>query len=341
MSDITFKRKTILFVYTDLSSFVKNDFDILSKVHSVEKYHFNSGIEIPKIVIEILKQFIFLMLHGWKFNTFYCWFADYHSFLPVLFAKIFRKKAFVVIGGYDACRIRSLNYGTFCSTFHGWFCAKSMRLASCILPVSDYVARRAKVIAPQTRRTRIYSCVTLESPKSIPLAKTDTILTVGIIENERTFYLKGIDTFIETARHLPSFKFEIVGINQEKLAHKLGNLPVNLSLFNKVKHEELIPFYQNAKIYCQLSSSEPFGVTIAEAMSFGAYPVVTNEGVMPEVVGAVGTVVERDPYLIADRIRERILRDGYPDENAIRMQVKKYFTSRLRAELLLGLIDDL
>ncbi len=341
MSENSFNKKKILFVYTSFSTFVGNDYDVLASTHLVEKYNFKPVKGIFNNSIEILKQFIFLLLFGWKFDLIYCWFADYHSFMPVLFAKIFRKKAIIVIGGYDVCRIPNLNYGAFCSPFRGWFCANSMRLATIILPVSGYVARRAKVIAPHTRQKMIYNCVTLENKAITSVLKTDTILTVGMIDNERTFYLKGIDTFIETARLLPGFRFEIVGINKNKLAHKLGNLPVNLTLHERVKQEELIAFYQNAKIYCQLSHSESFGVAIAEAMNFGAFPIVTNEGGMPEVVGAVGAVVERDPQTIANLIKDRILKDGYPDENSIRMQVKKTFTARIRTELLTKLINTL
>jgi glycosyltransferase involved in cell wall biosynthesis len=339
MSTKRIKRKSILFVYTGLSTFVKNDFDILSSVHMVEKYHFAPVKGIPKNAREISKQFFFLLIHGWKYDSFYCWFADYHSFLPVLFAKIFRKKSFVVIGGYDVCRIRNMNYGAFCTPFRGWFCANSMRNASCILPVSMYVARKVKIIAPRTKTKMIYNCVTTEPSNTCEMQKTDTILTVGLIDNERTFYLKGIDTFIEIARKLPGFRFQIVGINQKALTYKLGNIPINLCLFGRVTPEELGSFYQKARIYCQLSRSESFGVSIAEAMTYGVFPIVTNEGGMPEVVGAVGAVVERDPQHIAELITDRLLKDGFPDETRIRTQVSVLFSKRQRAESLLQIID--
>jgi glycosyltransferase involved in cell wall biosynthesis len=339
MSEKEVKKKSILFVYTGFSSFVKNDYNTLASVHAVKKYHYAPVRGIVRNALEIIKQFFFLLLYGWKFDLIFCWFADYHSFLPVLFAKIFRKKSIIVIGGYDVCRIRKLNYGAFCSPFRGWFCAKSMRLATCILPVSYYVDRKAGVIAPLTKRKMIYNCVTLESAKGSAMLKTDTILTVGLINNDRTFYLKGIDTFIETARQLPGFKFQIVGINQTKLAHKLGNLPINMTLYDKVDHEELIDFYKNAKVYCQLSRSESFGVSILEAMTFGEFPVVTREGGMPEVVGDFGTVVERDPKLIAELIEHRILKDGIPNAAAIEMHIEKLFTKKLRADSLLQIID--
>ena len=341
MSSKEVKSKSILFVYTGFSTFVKNDYLLLSSAHQVYKYHFSPVKGILKNTLEIIKQFFFLLIFGWKYDLFYCWFADYHSFLPVLFARIFRKKSVVVIGGYDVCRIRKLKYGAFFSSFRGWFCAKSMRLASSILTVSYHVDRKAKAIAPFTNSTMVYNCVTLESPEETSAFKTDTVLTVGLINNERTFYLKGIDTFIETARLLPGFRFEIVGINQSKLAHKLGNLPLNITLYNKVKPEELSAFYLKAKIYCQLSRSESFGVSIAEAMTFGAFPIVTREGGMPEIVGSVGALVERDPQSVASVIKERLLKHGLSDENEIKLQIKKHFTQQQRAESILHQIDAL
>jgi glycosyltransferase involved in cell wall biosynthesis len=119
----------------------------------------------------------------------------------------------------------------------------------------------------------------------------------------------------------------------------LENLPANVTLYNKVLPEELASFYKKAKIYCQLSRSESFGVSIAEAMSYGGYPVVTNEGGMPEVVGDVGAVVTRGPQLIAGLITERLLRDGLPDETSIRRRVKDLFSKRQRAESILQVID--
>jgi len=333
------QRKSVLFVYTSFSSFVKNDFHTISGTHKVAKYHFKPVRGIWKNALQMIRQFFFLLLFGWKYDLFYCWFADYHAYLPVLFAKIFRKKSIVVIGGYDVCRIRKLKYGAFCSPFRGWFCASSMKIASTILTVSNHVDRKAKAIAPKTRRKMIYNCVTLVCPEFTTEFKTDTILTVGLIGNERTYYLKGIDTFIETARLLPGFKFEIVGINSTKLAHKLGNLPANVAVHEKVKPKELIEFYQKARIYCQLSRSESFGVSIAEAMTFGAFPIVTAEGGMPEVIGAVGAVVERDPHTIAALITERLLKGGFPDESRIRMQVAVLFSMRQRADSILGVID--
>ncbi len=340
MSEKKEKRKSVLFVYTSFSSFVNNDYEILSVEYNVVKYRFLPVKGVLRNGWQIIRQFFFLLLFGWKFDLLFCWFADYHSFLPTLFAKIFRKKAMVVIGGYDVCRIRKLNYGAFCSPLRGWFCANSMKMANWILPVSNYVDRKASVIAPHANRRMIYNCVSIKHQSDFQSVKTNTILTVGLINNDRTFYLKGIDTFFATARLLPAFKFQVVGINPSKLAHKLGNLPLNVTLFEKVNQTELTSFYKNAKVYCQLSRSESFGLSILEAMTFGEFPVVTREGGMPEVVGEFGNVVKRDPQAISDLIEYKILKGGVVDEKAIIQHIEKYFTSKKREDSLIQLIRE-
>ena len=40
----------------------------------------------------------------------FIWFADYHSFLPSLIGRLLGKKVYIVIGGYDAAKIKELNF---------------------------------------------------------------------------------------------------------------------------------------------------------------------------------------------------------------------------------------
>ena len=340
MNNSTSRRKSILFVYTSFSSFVKNDFDILNTCNLVEKYHYPAVKGVWKNSLAIFRQFFSLLLYGWKYDIFYCWFADYHSFLPVIFAKIFRKKALVVIGGYDVCRIRKLQYGAFCSPFRGWFSASSMRLADTIITVSGYVDRKAKIIAPKVTRQLIYNCISNDVPKLFEGEKSNTILTVGLIGNHRTYLLKGIDTYLETARLLPEITFVMVGVAPTIRTDLFQEIPPNVFLHGVVDADELKKFYRKARIYCQLSRSESFGVSIAEAMSFGCLPIVTNEGGMPEVVGNVGIIVKRDPQLIADVIAKTVLEDDLPDTINIQKRIEKSFTLASRAASILLLTSN-
>jgi glycosyltransferase involved in cell wall biosynthesis len=87
----------------------------------------------------------------------------------------------------------------------------------------------------------------------------------------------------------------------------LKNIPKNLELVGSVNHSELQNYYKKAKIYCQFSRSESFGVAIVEAMYFGCIPFVTNVGGMPELVGDNGLIVKRIPGIISSQISEVIL----------------------------------
>ncbi len=301
------RKKKILFIYSPWTTFTKKDYDILATKYNVVKYQFKPVKGSLKTVIELIKQFIFLLFNIWRFSIVYIWFADTHSFLPVLFSRLFNKKSFLVIGGFDIARIKQLGYGVFTSRLRGFFALFSMNNCTVNLTVSKYVDRKVNWIAKKAKTQLIYNCVTLDdSGTGQNIEKEDLVITVGIIEKEQTFYIKGIDTFIEVARQLPEYKFLIVGLNREKLAHLLEDLPANITIKNKVPHQELIAYYQKAKIYCQLSRSESFGVALAEAMYFGCTPVVTNVGGLPEVVDRYGYITKRNISSIANVIDRTI-----------------------------------
>jgi len=336
------QKKLILFVYVNFSSFVKADFGILSDFAKVSKYEFKPGKGIVSTAIKLLKQFLFLITNIWRYDSVFVWFADYHSFLPVLFARVLGKKSYVVIGGYEVARLKSLNYGALCSGIRAFFCISSIKLSTLNLTVSGYVDRKVKYLVPRSKRQLVHNCVDLtvlpDLDKALDTAKADVILTVGLIENQRSFYLKGIDTFIDVARKLPDYQFIIIGLDQSRVSGLLTDIPGNLTIMGRVSHSELPTFYKNSKFYCQLSRSESFGVSVAEAMYYGCVPIVTNEGGLPELTGRSGYIVKRNPEDIARLIREssQIL-PKYKHELSSR--VESVFSRKKRAETIKGLFS--
>jgi glycosyltransferase involved in cell wall biosynthesis len=333
------KNRSILFIYSNYTSFVRTDFEILSSVCQVNKYQFKPVKGLLNTAVELIKQFYFLLVHIWKYDAAYIWFADYHSLLPVLFAKVFMKKSFLVIGGYEVCRIRNLNYGALCSRIRGFFCVRSMYLSTFNLTVSGYVNRKVKFIAPGSNLHLVYNCVDFEQFTDDTVTKENLVLTVGIIETERSFYLKGIDTFIEVAHSTPEYQFYIIGLDTNKLATLMNDLPANLKIVGLVNHNELPGFYIRAKYYCQFSRSESFGVSVAESMFYGCTPIVTNEGGMPELIGETGHIVSRNVVGISQLI------NSMPVENtdfslAARHRIKTAFSLNKRKEKLTTLISN-
>lgn len=328
-------KKKILYVYSPWTTFIKTDYDILSERSEIIKYQFRPVKGAMKVGYELFKQFVFLLLNTWKFNIVYIWFADTHSFLPILFARLFRKKSFLVIGGFDVARLPDLEYGVFISKIRGYFALYSMNNCSLNLTVSKYVDRKVNWIAKKANTQLLYNCIKFDDKKANhEIVKENLIITVGVIEKEQTFYIKGIDTFINVARQLPQYKFLIIGISRANLAHLLIDLPPNLNIKEKVPHHELVEFYQKAKIYCQLSRSESFGVALAEGMHFNCIPIVTNVGGMPEVVGNFGLKVNRDFKKIAESIHF-LANITKQEEVKIDDWIKSHFDIIIRKEKLL------
>jgi hypothetical protein len=102
-------KKKILLVYFSFSTFVEQDYKILSEKYKVDKYHYIHSKRTFIFFYQFLRQFFFLLFRGWKNDAFLIWFADYHSFLPVLFARIFSKKSAIVVGGYDLTAFPSIS----------------------------------------------------------------------------------------------------------------------------------------------------------------------------------------------------------------------------------------
>jgi glycosyltransferase involved in cell wall biosynthesis len=200
-----------------------------------------------------------------------------------------------------------LNYGVFTSKFRGFCAVYSMKNSSLNLAVSKNVERKVRWIAPESEVKLIYNCVNISENKNIQPEKENLVITVGLIDSERTYYIKGIDTFIEVARLLPEFNFMVIGMSENLPAHIINNRPDNMEFVGRVNHDKLQNYYKKAKIYCQFSRSESFGVAIVEAINFGCVPFVTNVGGMPELVGKTGRIVKRIPGIISSQISEVVL----------------------------------
>jgi len=305
-------KKKILFIYTNYSTFVSTDFDILATENEVTKYQFKPVKGLSKTAFQFLKQLFYLIFNIRKFDVIFIWFADYHSFLPVLFAKILHKKSFVVIGGYDVVKMPMLQYGVFVSKLRGSCAVYSMKNSTLNLAVSKNVERKVRWIAKKSNTQLIYNCVNISENKNIQHEKENLVITVGLIDSERTYFIKGIDTFIEVARLIPETKFMVIGMSENLPAHIINNRPRNMEFVGRVNHNELENFYKKAKIYCQFSRSESFGVAIVEAINFGCIPFVTNVGGMPELVGKTGRIVKRIPETISSQISEVVLNYSGP-----------------------------
>lgn len=299
------KRIKLLYFYTSNSSFVAKDIRILFEEYDVKTFQFDLYRK-RKLLLILIKQLFFLCYQSPGAKLVICQFAGLHAFLPVYFAKIFRKKSIIVAGGTDCVSFPSIHYGNFYNSRTAWLTAQSFRACSLILPVheslvsysytyqdSDFKEQGLKHFVPGLKTPiRVLSNgyePELWSREGLQKKERSFITSLGFINSRFTFYLKGIDLFIETARKFPDCDFTILG----GIGFRIENLPSNLHLIPNLSGRELVECIAKHRYYLQLSMSEGFPNALSEAMLCECVPVVSRVGGMPDIVGELGHILNR------------------------------------------------
>ncbi len=332
------QKQSILFVYVNYSSFVKADFKILSGFAKVKRYQFKPGKGIFNTGVELFKELIYLMFKGFKYNTIFIWFGDYHSLLPVLFARLFGKKSCVVIGGYDVSTLPEYHYGALCHPLRSFFTRNTFKYAGICLPVAEALHKKLKLIDPDARAETIPTRVDSTNFNFSEYNRSKTVMTISGTDNFQRLMVKGLDRFRDLATYLPEFEFIIIGTT-ESVKTCFEPLPANLILLPPQDFDQLGQYYQRASIYAQLSRSEGLPNALCEAMLCGCIPVGTNVGDIGITIGSAGLTVENwNPELMAEFIRAN--HNNIQLRDMAREQVITLYDNGRRAERFRQLIDN-
>ena len=286
-------KQKILFIYSPWTTFTKTDYDILASKYEVVKYQFKPKKGLIKVSIQFLKQLFYLALNIWRFDIVYVWFGDFHSFLPVIFAKVLKKKSFVVIGGYDVANIPEIKYGSLSRPLRKKLTLFSFRYATLCLPVVEGLEEKLKQVCPKAKSKTIHTGYQFQLNERLDFdaPREKIVLTVSITENYQRYVVKGLDRFKELAEKLPEYKFIVVGA-KEAAKSLFEPIPKNLFLFPPVEQHELISFYKQASYYAQFSRSEGLPNALCEAMLYGCIPVGTKVGGIESVISNYGLVIK-------------------------------------------------
>ena len=328
------RKLRILFVKRDDANakFVTNDIQILKK-------HFDVDVDevyMPKnfsIILTFIRSFFTYLFRIPKYDVIYSWFADYHTFLPVMIGKLYGKKSIICAGGYECTYIPEIEMGvytdgSFKKKMRRFCTTQSLLNCSLILPVDETLIENVN--------TYIYSSDPNHSSlrdgirNMIPGIKTPmktvrlgydpkifrreqsvmyerAVVSAGMIMNKYEFMRKGFDVLFECAKIMPDVKFILIGLNDEHFNMLNSSGLKNLELYKKVNYEELIRLYSSAKVYAQLSLFEGMPSTICEAMLCGCIPVGSDVNGIPGIIGDTGIVVKKkDITLIAKSISQAL-----------------------------------
>lgn len=270
------------------SSFIKNDKRILEELgYHINAHHFNSrDMKYRKYWYEIKKAVK-------NSDAVFGWFASWETLPAVYYAKKYNIPSMIVTGGYDVANCHDIDYGAFTNIKERVPAKYILKHATKLLAVSYWnnyeILNRINSKDIDEHISVAYNGIDLKHFQYDRTKKKENLVITVCHINSSNIIRKGLKTFIEVARRLPNIEFAIIG---KVIDYHFPNIPKNVIFTGFVSNKELLDYYQKAKVICQLSYYESFGLAPLEGMACGCVPVVTKERVgMPEFIGDIGFYV--------------------------------------------------
>ena len=343
-------KKNLIYIHIGLSSFVRKDIDILSKVYSLQIHEFDLKRK-KRLPLTFLNQLCMLATTLRKSEGIVVQFAGYQSYLPTRLARLFKKKCILVLGGTDTVSFPSIHYGNFHKKYLGYVTRKSLERADLLLPVSeslieydytyqnkDFKKQGYRFHAPtvQTQVKTVYNGYKADKWIVSDVKESNSFITIAADLGSRFgVQLKGIDLIIEIAPKFPDCKFYIVG--GDKIS---GVLPENAIAIGNMPHDDLPNFIANKQFYLQLSMSEGFPNALCEGMLAGCTPIVSNTGAMPYIVKDTGYILkEKDQHQLALILKNAISNYSANLGLKARERIMTEFSLERREQILLDIIS--
>ena len=140
------------------------------------------------------------------------------------------------------------------------------------------------------------------------LSKEDIILSVG-----RLHFSKGFRFILRSLgkikQHIKNIKLVIIGdvyyVEEHRFLTELARENnIDLEIKINISEEDLIQYYNKARLVLNAAYVEPFGLTTLEAMSCGTPVIGIKEGGVREVIehGKTGLIVDRDDQRFGEAI---------------------------------------
>jgi glycosyltransferase involved in cell wall biosynthesis len=297
------------------SPFILQDLELLQQYYEV----------IPINLNKIQKSKINFVIHIWSdiykvykslrnSDLIYIWFVDVHTFPFLILSRLLHKKSIVLVGGWEVAKYPEINYGNQFNFWRGAVTCWCLRNSDVVIVPSNAYKEITLNAEPRSN----ICVVPMAIDKSLcdyPLPnKSDTIITALFMLKFTTNILKGIPTFKAASERVP----------------------YNCVIYEGIKHSILLDRLREAKVYCQLSYTESFGVTNLEAMACGCVPIVTDRDALPEIVDGVGIII---PYGDIDAT-EQAMRDAMKMDGNLARERSKLFVKEERIKLLSKVINS-
>jgi len=346
--------KKLLYFYPARSSFIVSDLEILKKRYHVIEFNFNTKSK-TFTPLRFIIQFFFILWHIGNGRILFSQFAGYHSFLPSLLAKWFGRKHYIVLHGTECNNFPELRYGFLMRPYLFWFSKKSIAWAYKLLPVSEYLVEQHytymdavysrqgfRAFYPKVRTP--YEVIHNGAfPDMFQLLSTSDrpaksfISVAGGLEESNRMLVKGLDMVCDLAALLPDCTFAFIGAYNTQALH----LPPNIVCLEYRLQDQLAELYNQYNFYLQVSVTEGMPIALIEAMMCGCIPIVSKVGIMPDMIGPHGYVLERkDLSLLEKLVKELLNSNNHPDRNEIRQWAVSRYSMQKRENSLLEILAN-
>lgn len=290
----------------------------------------------------------------WGSDLYFSWWAT-GSILPLLKARARGRPIIVVAGGNEAMRYRDSKSGVplgyLASPWYKKLAARiALRYATKVLVVSEFMLDDVRKLGA---RNPLVIHNSVDRRRFRPAQMQREFVTSIFNLDESVVDLKRGDVFMNAIplvlREFPDQQFRIIGRKGDafermhRSAVALG-ISARLTFLGYIDNAAVPSWLQRSKAYVQISDTETFGVTIAEAMSCGTPVLVSRRGAIPEIVGNDGFYVDHnDEYSVADGIL-RILRLSPAEQDRIGAQgverIDRLFTFEQRRDRIKKLVEE-
>ena len=319
-------------------SFVREDIAIFSEVAQLQQLKFVPSKNPLRLLLEMVKQGLRLFTLSRSSDLFYIWFADYHAFLPVLFARIFRVKAVIVLGGYDTMALKKIGYGVFLhKNLRRLLVTYAVRNANVLLGVDETMFEGTNSYIDEVPvKTGVKSFVNKIRGECLVVPtgydpdkwqrrndepKKDTIVTIGVTNEPKAFKRKGFEFFAAVAREFRDYNFIVIGPNDHFKEKLLAQGPDNLIVHSFLPQDELITILSEAKVFCQFSLAEGLPNTLCEAMLCECIPVGSKVNGIPKAIN--------EPRLIIDKPDLEQAKDALNYALSLGSEERRYYRQRI------------
>lgn len=270
----------ILFTATFTTPFIREDLRILQEKFSV-----------TPIIAAGWTTFLKYFFAIFKSSLTFSWFASVYSSVLVLFATLLHKKSVIVLGGVDVANEKEIDYGIWNTPWKARFVRYGLRNATAVVAVDEFLKREAIRLAEYNGSNISVIYCGFDETKLKPLGeKQNFVLTVGACPDIVRIKKKGVDVLLKVAAQMTDVQFVVVGV-AENVQRLLQPSP-NITFYPFLPQEELLSYYQRAKVFCQPSLHEGMPNTLCEAMLCECVPVGSNRSGIPMAIGDTGFLCE-------------------------------------------------